>query len=201
MSKRKINPNLPNQLTVMRIFCVPVFLFFLLCEGIPLNILWAGIVFALAMITDLLDGRIARKYDLVSDFGKFWDPLADKLMTLTALIGISSIKETALPTVIACCVLWRELLVTGLRLTAAGKSGKVIAANIWGKLKTVFQCVYIGLELLSMFLAQTSLAGRRIYLSVIGPAFGYAALVTGVIMILLTVWSGVTYYLDFRRKA
>ncbi len=196
---KKPKMNLPNKLTMFRIFCVPFFLCFLLADGIPLNILWAGIIFTAAMITDLLDGRIARKYNLVTAFGKFWDPLADKLITLTALTGIAALSDNALlPAVVACVVLWRELIVTGLRLIAAGGSGKVIAANIWGKLKTTFQCIYIGFALFSMFFTDNlGLPEKSVfYRDAFAPIFNIVIMVTGSIMIILTIWSGWTYYRD-----
>ena len=199
METKKGKMNLPNRLTMFRIFCVPFFLFFLLVSDIPLNVLWAGIIFAAAMITDLLDGKIARKYNLVTAFGKFWDPLADKLITLTALIGIAALSDNALlPTVVACVVLWRELIVTGLRLIAAGGSGKVIGANIWGKLKTTFQCIYIGFELFAMFFTDNLRLHEKsaFYADTFAPIFNIVIMVTGCIMILLTIWSGWTYYRD-----
>ena len=195
----KTKMNLPNKLTMFRIFCVPFFLLFLLVKDIPLNILWAGIIFMVAMITDLLDGRIARKYNLVTAFGKFWDPLADKLITLTALIGIAALSDFALlPAIVACVVLWRELIVTGLRLVAAGGSGKVIAANIWGKMKTTFQCIYIGFELFSMFFTDNLGLSEKsaFYRDSFQPVFNTVTIVTGCIMIILTIWSGWTYYRD-----
>ncbi|HOP11675.1 MAG TPA: CDP-diacylglycerol--glycerol-3-phosphate 3-phosphatidyltransferase [Oscillospiraceae bacterium] len=202
METKKEKMNLPNKLTMFRIFCVPFFLFFLLINDIPLNILWAGIIFAIAMVTDLLDGRIARKYNLITAFGKFWDPLADKLMTLTALIGIAALDGSAiLPTVVACVVLWRELIVTGLRLVAAGGSGKVIGANIWGKLKTTFQCIYIGFELFAMFFTDNLRLPEKsaFYADTFQPIFNIVIMVTGIIMIVLTIWSGWTYYRDNRE--
>ena len=191
--------NLPNRLTVFRILCVPFFLLFLLVKDIPLNVLWAGIIFTVAMITDLLDGKIARKYNLVTAFGKFWDPLADKLITLTALISIAALSDSALlPIIVACVVLWRELLVTGLRLTAVSGSGKVIGANIWGKLKTTFQCIYIGFELFSMFFTDNLGLPEKstFYADTFAPIFNIVIMITGCIMILLTIWSGWTYYRD-----
>ena len=140
--------NLPNKLTLARIFLVPVFMVF---AGIgqygtaSFEKLWyllAGIVFAVASFTDLLDGKIARKYNLVTDFGKFADPLADKLLTTVAFLymmrdGVCSIWVVGI-------ILAREFAVSGVRMVAAGApGGKVIAANIWGKLKTVLQMLSI----------------------------------------------------------
>ncbi|HNX13249.1 MAG TPA: CDP-diacylglycerol--glycerol-3-phosphate 3-phosphatidyltransferase [Oscillospiraceae bacterium] len=202
METKKEKMNLPNRLTVFRILCVPFFLFFLLVGDIPLNVLWAGLIFTVAMVTDLLDGRIARKYNIVTAFGKFWDPLADKLITLTALIAIAALSNSAiLPVVVACVVLWRELLVTGLRLTAVSGSGKVIGANIWGKLKTTFQCIYIGFELFSMFFTDNLRLPENsaFYADTFAPIFNIIIMVTACIMIALTIWSGWTYYRDNRE--
>lgn len=130
--------NLPNKLTVLRVVLLPVFLVFLLCYNIPYHILWALIVFALASITDMLDGKIARKNNLVTTFGKFLDPLADKLLVMTAIICFSF--ERWIDPVAVIIILAREFMVTGLRLVIANE-GVVVAAGIWGKLKTAFTMV------------------------------------------------------------
>lgn len=128
--------NLPNKLTVMRIILVPFFVFFLLMDSIPMNYLWALIIFAVAAITDALDGKIARKYNLVTNFGKFLDPLADKVLVLSAMIGFIELGLSS--SVVVIIVIAREFLVTSLRLVAAS-DGTVIAASIYGKIKTVVQ--------------------------------------------------------------
>ena len=132
--------NLPNKLTVLRVILIPVFILFLLCSAIPLNVLWALVVFAVASITDMLDGKIARKHNLVTTFGKFLDPLADKLLVMAALICFTF--EGWIDPVAVAIILGREFMVTGLRLVVANE-GVVVAAGIWGKLKTAFTMVAI----------------------------------------------------------
>ena len=132
--------NLPNRLTVLRMALVPVFLVFLLGGNIRYNFVWALLVFAAASLTDMLDGQIARKRGLVTDFGKFMDPLADKILVMAAMVCFVELKFA--PAVAVVVILAREFLVTSLRLIAAGK-GTVIAADKWGKIKTVVQMVWV----------------------------------------------------------
>ena len=131
--------NLPNKLTVARILLVPFFVAALLID-FPLNNLAALALFGAASITDLLDGKIARKQGLITDFGKFADPLADKILVISALLCFVQLGLCDCVAVII--VLFREFTVTSIRLIAASK-GNVIAANIWGKVKTVTQMVAI----------------------------------------------------------
>lgn len=131
--------NLPNKLTLTRILIVPFFVAALLIP-FPLHNLIALIFFAAASVTDLLDGKIARKNDLVTDFGKFADPLADKILVLAALLCF--VQNGLCDCVAVILVLLREFSVTSVRLIAASK-GKVIAANIWGKVKTVTQMIAV----------------------------------------------------------
>ena len=131
--------NLPNKLTLGRIILVPFFVAALLIP-FPLHTLAALLLFIAASVTDLLDGKIARKNHLVTDFGKFADPLADKILVLSALLCFVQLDWCDCVAVIV--VLFREFAVTSIRLIAASK-GKVVAANIWGKVKTVTQMVAI----------------------------------------------------------
>ena len=131
--------NLPNKLTVGRIILVPLFVAALLIP-FPLHNIAALLIFIAASITDLLDGKIARKHNLITDFGKFADPLADKILVLSALLCFIQLGWCDCVAVII--VLFREFTVTSVRLIAAAK-GEVIAANIWGKVKTVTQMVAI----------------------------------------------------------
>ena len=143
--------NLPNKLTLTRILLVPVFMVFVSLTSLsgiadgsfqPTYYLIAGIVFAAASFTDFLDGHLARKWNMVTDFGKFADPLADKLLTTVALIYM--MRDGVCSPVVLCIILAREFAVSGLRMVAAGaKDGKVIAANMWGKVKTVLQMLTI----------------------------------------------------------
>lgn len=127
--------NLPNKLTVLRVILVPFFIFFLLTDIVPYSSVWALVVYAAASVTDALDGHIARSRGLVTNFGKFLDPLADKVLVLAALICFIETGHTgAVPVIIIAA---REFMVSGLRLVTAGE-GIVVAAGIWGKLKTAF---------------------------------------------------------------
>ena len=131
--------NLPNKLTVARILLVPFFVAALLID-FPLNNLVALALFGAASLTDMFDGRIARKHGLITDFGKFADPLADKILVISALLCFVQLGLCDCVAVII--VLFREFVVASIRLIAAAK-GKVIAANMWGKVKTVTQIVAI----------------------------------------------------------
>ena len=137
--------NLPNKLTVARVVLVPFFIFFLLTDIVPLSAVWALTVFALASITDALDGHIARSRNLVTNFGKFLDPLADKVLVISALVCFVEMRLAgAVPVII---IIAREFMVSGLRLVTAGE-GVVVAAGIWGKLKTAFTMAAIVIILL-----------------------------------------------------
>ncbi len=129
--------NLPNKLTILRMIMIPVFLVVLYIPGLGMvgNIA-AAAIFILASITDFLDGKIARKYNLVTNFGKFMDPLADKLLVCSALIALVDFDKVAAWIVII--IIAREFIISGFRLIAAD-NGVVIAASYWGKFKTTFQ--------------------------------------------------------------
>ena len=138
--------NLPNKLTVLRIIMVPFFVFFMLTDvGGAANKWIALAIFAVASLTDLLDGKIARKYNLVTNFGKFMDPLADKLLVCSAMICL--IPSGKLAAEIVIIIIAREFIISGFRLIAA-ENGIVIAANYWGKFKTVSQMIMIILLIL-----------------------------------------------------
>lgn len=145
--------NLPNKLTMLRIILIPVFVFFLLCSFIPYNTYIALGLFIIASLTDLLDGKIARKKNLVTNFGKFMDPLADKLLVVSALLcllivdggeRICSIQVLALLAVLI--IVAREFVISGFRLVASD-AGIVIAASMWGKFKTATTMIAICLML------------------------------------------------------
>lgn len=134
----------PNILCFIRIALIPFILLFLLENpfsemfAVSVRVLVSGILFGIAMITDAFDGKIARKYDAITNFGKFFDPIADKMLVISLLLGFVELGlTTAFPVIL---ILAREFIVTGLRLSAAAK-GKVVAANIWGKIKTVIQSI------------------------------------------------------------
>lgn len=140
--------NLPNKLTIIRVIMIPVFLFFLLTDyagGASKYI--AAAIFVVASLTDMLDGKIARKYNLVTNFGKFMDPLADKLLVCSALIAFVELQY--LPAWIVIIIISREFIISGFRLIAADK-GVVIAANYWGKFKTTFQMIMTILLILQL---------------------------------------------------
>ena len=179
--------NLPNKLTLLRFALVPVFMLFMYIDN-PYSYLIALIVFAVASFTDFLDDSIARKYNMVTDFGKFMDPLADKLLTTVALIYLC--LNGMCHEIIICIVLAREFAVSGIRLIAAAnpKGGKVIAAGMKGKMKTVLQMVASILGLLAMALLSMGAIPQATYDTM--------ALVVNVLMWLmavLTVVSGMDY--------
>lgn len=133
--------NLPNKLTLFRVILIPFFLFFLLTEYGGAYSRWIALgIFAVASLTDLLDGKIARKYHLVTNFGKFMDPLADKLLVCSAMIAFVELGQ--MPSWVVIVIISREFAISGFRLVAADNN-VVIAASWWGKIKTVFQMVMV----------------------------------------------------------
>ena len=133
--------NLPNKLTVLRVLMIPFFVLFALVDLVPgCSHYIAVAIFIIASLTDLLDGKIARKYNLVTDFGKFMDPLADKLLVCSALICLVSMDR--LPAWMVIVIISREFIISGFRLVASD-NGVVIAASYWGKFKTTFQMLMI----------------------------------------------------------
>lgn len=140
--------NLPNKLTLSRVIMVPFFVAFLLLVPKFPYFKWIALaIFIVASLTDLLDGKIARKYNLITNFGKFMDPLADKLLVCSALIGLSSLG--VIPGWITIVIIAREFIISGFRLIAAEK-GNVIAASMWGKWKTTFQMIMLCLQMVTM---------------------------------------------------
>ena len=147
--------NLPNKLTILRIILVPIMVIipFLNIQGeffnIPISLLIIDAIFIIASITDKLDGSIARKRNLVTNFGKFLDPIADKILVLAAMVML--VEMNKLPAWIPIIVLFREFVVSGYRLIAVENGGQVIAASIWGKIKTATQMVAIILMFIDKF--------------------------------------------------
>lgn len=179
--------NLPNKLTLLRVFLVPVFILFMYLD-MPMNLFVALSIFAIASITDAVDGHLARKHNLVTNFGKFMDPLADKVLVMSALICFLEMgfmgKFAAIAVVI---IIAREFAVSGLRLVTAGE-GVVVAAGIWGKLKTAatmvtIVCVLAMQGIIKEFDISASLA----------DTFNIIGIVLIWICTVLTVFSGITY--------
>ncbi|MDR1135295.1 MAG: CDP-diacylglycerol--glycerol-3-phosphate 3-phosphatidyltransferase [Clostridiales Family XIII bacterium] len=170
--------NLPNQLTVLRVMMIPAFIIVLM-NG---HYYSSAVIFAVASVTDALDGYIARKYDLITNFGKLMDPLADKILVVSALVCLVELGD--IPGWIVIIILAREFTITGLRSVAAA-GGTVIAAGLSGKLKTVFQMVAIIALLL-----------KNQPFEIIGLPFAWIMLI---IALILTVYSGVEYIVKSRR--
>ena len=166
--------NLPNKLTTLRVIMIPFFVFFLLWQNGENRTfrMIALALFIIASLTDLLDGKIARKYNLVTNFGKFMDPLADKLFVCSALICL--IELNALPAWMVIVIISREFIISGFRLIASD-NGVVIAASYWGKFKTTFQMVSVVLLILDI------------------PALAFVTTICVWIALLLTIVSLVDY--------
>lgn len=186
--------NLPNKLTVLRVILVPFFVFFLLESYIPHHNLIALIIFAIASYTDHLDGKIARRDNLITNFGKFMDPLADKILVISALICFVA-SGTVSPWFLILITL-REFAVTQIRLIASSGKGKVIAANIWGKIKTVSQIVAIIIIILSAYIKELSAMGLFPVEGVLGTALYVTEIAVMVICTALTLFSGWIYIKD-----
>lgn len=165
--------NLPNKLTMFRVVLIPFFVFFVLApyfEGYG-NYIATGI-FIVASLTDLFDGKIARKYNLVTNFGKFMDPLADKLLVCSAMICL--IEMDKLASWIVIVIIAREFIISGFRLIASD-NGVVIAASYWGKFKTTFQMLMVIVLLLDITLSDVA------WLHILGIVLTYIALVLTVV--------------------
>ena len=139
--------NIANKITLVRIFLVPVFLLFMLTDLTAYNSIIAFVVFVIATLTDKIDGTIARKYNLVTDFGKFLDPIADKLLVCSALICLTA--DGTIPAWITIVIIGREFIISAFRLVCAD-TGKTVAASWWGKSKTIAQMVTIIVLLLNI---------------------------------------------------
>lgn len=188
--------NLPNKLTVGRIILVPFFVAALLAN-FPLNNAVALIIFIAASLTDMFDGKIARKNGLVTDFGKFADPLADKILVLAALLCFVQLGICDCVAVII--VLFREFSVTSIRLIAASK-GKVVAANMWGKAKTVSQMIaIIAVIAMQIVLKLPEVGLNFINTATIEPIFFVVGEILIWISVVFTIISGVVYIIQNRQ--
>lgn len=190
--------NTPNKLTLLRIIIVPFFVAILLLPQIPHHCIIAALLFGIAAYTDHLDGKIARKKNLITDFGKFADPLADKIMVTAALACFVQIGLTN--AVILIFVLTREFTVTSIRLVASGK-GKVIAANKWGKAKTVSQIVVVLAVLIMQYILELDEMGCIAVgnIETLTSVFYVTYDILMWIMVVLTVISGTIYIWDNRE--
>ncbi len=139
--------NIANKLTVFRVILVPFFVVFMLTDFTPYNRWIAFAIFCIATVTDKLDGTIAKKYNMITDFGKFMDPIADKLLVSSALICLTALKE--IPAWIVVVIIAREFAISGIRLVAAD-NGVTIAATWWGKSKTISQMAMIIIMLMNI---------------------------------------------------
>jgi CDP-diacylglycerol--glycerol-3-phosphate 3-phosphatidyltransferase len=191
--------NLPNKLSLLRVFLVPIFMVFYLCNfslGIWRYVI-AAVIYMAAGFTDFLDGNIARKYGLVTNLGKFLDPLADKFMVMTSLLCLCYMSATlanpfskndkvyaACLVVASAIVIFRELAITSMRLVAASTDGSVIAAAYLGKLKTVTQMVFTTFAIVEPAFYGTKLAIFNDHI------ISYALMA---LMTVMTLWSGIDY--------
>ena len=186
--------NLPNKLTIFRIILVPIMVIIPFLNiggntlGIP-NTFWIiNIIFIIASITDKLDGYIARSKNQITTFGKFLDPIADKILVIAAMIML--VEMTKLPAWIPIIVITREFIVSGYRLVAVEKGGKVIAASVWGKLKTVTQMIaiilaFIDINSFGAFLTQ-NLTGYQLIINILATTVMF-------ISVIATIFSGWDY--------
>ena len=182
MKGMTLEMNLPNKLTLLRVILVPFFLLFLLVDQIPLHGLWALLIFTAASVTDALDGHIARSRGLITDFGKFLDPVADKVLVFAALIAFVELGLASSAAVVI--MMAREFLVSSMRMVAASK-GRVIAAGKSGKVKTAVTMISIVAILLLMALGDL-VTGMTVSLPAVSNVLIW---ICGVI----TVYSGVEY--------
>ena len=197
--------NWPNRLTVLRVLMIPLFLVVLVFVPYPLGPLIGAAIYAVASATDAIDGHLARKNNQVTDFGKFLDPLADKMLVITALLVLQYLD--LIHPIITVIIIARELMVTSIRLIAASSAGKVIAAGWWGKAKTVTQMIAT-----ILLMVEPVLLGAAEFswnLPLLTGATPETTAVFGTLMLyiatILTLISGADYlirnwkYLDYRK--
>ncbi len=186
--------NLPNKLTIMRIVLVPFMVASMLID-FPFHYLVAGLIFGAASLTDYFDGKIARERNLITNFGKFADPIADKILVVSALVCF--LAKGLCDPIIILIVLFREFVVTSIRLSAAS-NGTVVAANMWGKVKTVTQMIAI----IAVFVFQVALdvyavlSTPVVAIEILENIFFIVGEVLMWISVVFTVISGLIYVLD-----
>ena len=176
--------NLANKLTVLRIILVPIFMIFL-TVNLPYGKEIATLIFILAALTDKLDGYIARSRNQITNFGKFMDPLADKLLVTAALIAL--VDFHVIPNWIATVIVAREFAVSGLRMIAASE-GIVLAASWWGKLKTTIQIIAIIIALISLIALNYNITNLNLYLT-------YSTFFSMILAAIITIISGIDYFI------
>ena len=184
--------NLPNKLSVLRMIMVPIFIVVMMLPFEPWSSIIGVALFIIASLTDMLDGKIARKYNLITDFGKFIDPLADKFMVIGALLVILYKYESIRPLFIwaVIIVIFRELAVTSIRLVASSSSGVVIAANWLGKIKTCTQIACVCATIIEPLIYNAlGLDKMLVYLPL--------TYLTSALMIIFTLWSGINYIVSY----
>ena len=185
--------NLANKLTMLRVILVPIFLIFLIGKGIPYGSIIATLIFIIASLTDQLDGYIARSRNQITNFGKFMDPLADKLLVTAALISL--VELHLIPSWAAVIIIAREFAVSGLR-TLAASDGIIIAASWWGKLKTVTQMAAIITLLLKVNIgvsqASIDFVSNNRFLNVF---FTYVPNILLILAVIATIISGIDYFI------
>ena len=182
--------NLPNKLTLLRVIMIPLFLFFIIfpVAGEVASPIIATFIFILTALTDMLDGKIARKYNLITNFGKFLDPLADKCMILGGFIGllcVANVRGEIYAKVLAWSfflILLRELAVTSMRLVVSDAGNVVVAANWMGKCKTVLQTVTMVVLILEPLFPVTNNIVSYVFLAA---------------TVILTMWSGINYFVAY----
>ena len=192
--------NLPNKLTIFRIILVPIMVIVPFINingsflGIPIEYLIIDLIFVIAALTDKLDGYLARKNNEITTFGKFLDPLADKILVLAAMVML--VEMNKLPAIIPIIVLAREFMVSGYRLIAVEKKSKVISASKWGKFKTVTQVIAITLAFLDLNAFGACFTG-----SLQGGAFilNFIVTIMMIIQTIATIFSGIDYMKDAKE--
>ncbi|MBP0979784.1 MAG: CDP-diacylglycerol--glycerol-3-phosphate 3-phosphatidyltransferase [Oscillospiraceae bacterium] len=175
--------NIPNKITLFRIILVPFFIFFAAFDFVKNSGIWGLVVFAIASLSDCLDGYLARKNNTITDFGKLMDPLADKILVVSALIILST--QGFINNILVIIIISRDFIIDSIRLLASNQ-GKVIAADIWGKLKTVFQMIAIIVFLVYKAFKNILLEYILSYIKCFGSFLIYIATI-------LTIFSAVNY--------
>jgi len=199
-NKKERNMNTPNKLTVMRMLLVPAMLIVSLFNipgevlGIPIGFIIMDVIFIIGALTDKFDGYLARKNNQVTTFGKFLDPIADKILVISAFIIL--VEKGRLPAWIPVIVIIREFLVSGYRLIAVEKKGKVVAANFWGKLKTVTQMIAIILAFVDNNQFGAAFTTSIETMGVIPYILNMVVTILMIVCVVATIFSGYEYLKD-----